>query len=160
MLNKFTKHDKLSEDAIQIAHRIAGAKDLLKLHREELATCRAMVTDVVVTEETAPWKAAMIETCDAQLAQIEAALSALDPKRSRELYVCEECGSSDVEVLNWCDANSDKVTDAAHGDDDVYCNACEDHTGIVPRSEYVEEAEARHLARAEELDRDRSERDE
>lgn len=57
---------------------------------------------------------------------------------SKEIWVCSNCGSQDVEVKAWIDANSHVVRDIMdHDDEDTYCNVCCDHHGIEILKEQV-----------------------
>lgn len=55
-----------------------------------------------------------------------------------EIFVCAECGSPDVEIKAWINANTDEYLSDA--DDDCYgrwCDQCEDNTGLCNKEEYI-----------------------
>ncbi len=54
------------------------------------------------------------------------------------IWVCKSCGSREVEILQWIDANTGKMTTEyeADSDEDTWCRTCEKHAGIVDLSEY------------------------
>lgn len=61
-------------------------------------------------------------------------------------YVCAACGSDDVQHAHWVNPNTNEVGGVFgswNETDAVFCNACEEHAGIVERDEIADaEAEA------------------
>ncbi len=52
-------------------------------------------------------------------------------------WVCSNCGSKDVEVKAWVDANSLAVRDVMdHDNQDTFCNVCNDHHGVESEDDY------------------------
>ena len=55
-------------------------------------------------------------------------------------WVCRVCGSSEVDVIAWVDANtleySSGYADEDKDPEDTYCKVCEDRTGIVDIADY------------------------
>lgn len=47
-------------------------------------------------------------------------------------WVCSNCGSDDVEIQAWINANTNEVTSIGVGndEDDCWCNNCEDHYSL------------------------------
>lgn len=43
--------------------------------------------------------------------------------------ICETCGTDDVHILAWVDANTKEYTSEYH-DDSAYCNYCEQETTL------------------------------
>ena len=55
----------------------------------------------------------------------------------KDKLVCSKCGGKNVQIRAWIDANTNKYTgDAMCEDEDTWCEDCEDHTGLVMKSEY------------------------
>lgn len=53
-------------------------------------------------------------------------------------WVCEKCGSTDIQQVMWVYVNTDKVVDM-YGDGDVqdmWCDKCQDHTDQITEEEY------------------------
>ena len=47
-------------------------------------------------------------------------------------YYCKDCGSQDIEARHWVNINNDEVGSILlGGDDDYYCNGCDDNVDIV-----------------------------
>ena len=56
-----------------------------------------------------------------------------------DVYVCAECGSPEVELKAWVNANTNEFMSTA--DDDYYdrwCNQCEDNIDYCNKKEYIE----------------------
>jgi len=64
------------------------------------------------------------------------------------IWVCAECGSENVHVKQWVELNYKDIIywELDLDKSDTYCNTCEEHTGIVEKSEY--EAEEQKAADA------------
>ena len=61
------------------------------------------------------------------------------PDTDEPEWVCEECGSSDVETLAWVNPNEDNTFVDFLGTDDRgnnWCHNCEEHTGLVLFEDY------------------------
>lgn len=55
----------------------------------------------------------------------------------KDKLVCSQCGGKNVQIRAWIDANTNKyIGDAVCDDGDTWCEDCEDHTGLVMKSEY------------------------
>jgi hypothetical protein len=54
------------------------------------------------------------------------------PKDAPCVYVCEECGSDDIQVPAWVSANTDEVFDS-YGED-TWCPHCQDHCNMEART--------------------------
>jgi hypothetical protein len=74
---EFAALDKICEDAIQIAHRIGGATQLLVLHRKELDELRGRLADTVVAPEGEPWKRDTLKAYVDTIEQLDRALAVL-----------------------------------------------------------------------------------
>ena len=60
-------------------------------------------------------------------------------KENSEILVCVECGSPQVEVKAWVNANTDEYLSDA--DDDYcgrWCNQCEDNADLCTKEEYID----------------------
>lgn len=58
------------------------------------------------------------------------------------IWVCEDCGSDDVEEKMWVNSNTQEVTGHCSDDDEeAYCNNCQSHTGLIPEDEFIEDEE-------------------
>ena len=57
---------------------------------------------------------------------------------SNHPYECSNCGSKDIEIRVWLILNTDKTNDDG-GDDDTWCNKCEDLTRLVTSASEEEE---------------------
>ncbi len=46
------------------------------------------------------------------------------------MYVCKECGSNDIEIPMWVNPNTNIPNGdyGSDGDEECWCNYCEDHT--------------------------------
>ena len=60
--------------------------------------------------------------------------------------VCADCGSEDVQVRAWVNPNlsvlsNDDLEFDPNESEDTWCNDCEEHSGIVLKSEYEKEDE-------------------
>lgn len=53
--------------------------------------------------------------------------------------VCFNCGSHDVQIKAWVDANTLKFKDLcdSHDDEDNYCDECQESTSLINQSEYI-----------------------
>ena len=50
---------------------------------------------------------------------------------------CKVCGGLNVERKVWADANTDEVLeDVSDNDEDTWCRDCEDHTGLMFKTEW------------------------
>lgn len=56
-----------------------------------------------------------------------------------KILVCEECGSSNVQMRAWVNANTlDYTSDSGDTDRDNYwCEDCEEHNYLCSRSDYL-----------------------
>ena len=60
-----------------------------------------------------------------------------------KILVCEECGSSDVQIKAWINANTLQFVDDS-GDCDRYsnwCGNCQEHVYLCSRSNYLKNRE-------------------
>lgn len=59
------------------------------------------------------------------------------PEETKPTLVCSECGSDEVEYLDWIDANSGKITNTyqGHGEEN-WCRNCESHPRLITEEEY------------------------
>lgn len=57
------------------------------------------------------------------------------------IWVCEHCGSPDVEYKQWVKLNEDTIQWCLDGiedsKDDTWCCKCEDHNGICAEEDYI-----------------------
>lgn len=57
------------------------------------------------------------------------------------VWVCEHCGSPDVEYKQWVKLNEDSIQwnldDIEDSKDDTWCCKCEDHNGICAEEDYI-----------------------
>lgn len=56
------------------------------------------------------------------------------------ILVCSECGSDNIQVLAWVDANTNKyVCEGGGSIDDNWCNDCDDHVrfDLVDAEEFI-----------------------
>lgn len=74
---------------------------------------------------------------------VERAVSLYDGRAFRKkpddegVYVCEECGSTKVEITAWVDANtSEYISDS---DDGEWCSECEAHNTLITLKEFKEQ---------------------
>ena len=63
-------------------------------------------------------------------------------RMSEIIYVCENCGSHDVQTKMWVDVNDSNIIDGYASDlseeEDNWCRHCEDHYKIITQSEYID----------------------
>jgi hypothetical protein len=53
----------------------------------------------------------------------------------KEMFVCEKCGGTNIEIKVWIDPNTrEHLYDA---DEPAWCEDCEKNVRIIPKSEYV-----------------------
>lgn len=60
---------------------------------------------------------------------------AKEPKK-KTVYVCEACGSEDVEHAMWVNVNTKEVFEdfgSWCNGDNSYCNSCDEHTELVEK---------------------------
>lgn len=63
-------------------------------------------------------------------------------KTDKTIWVCEKCGSKEVEVKQWVRINDESVMwDLDITDRQTWCPVCLDHNGIVKEDEYSDENE-------------------
>lgn len=50
---------------------------------------------------------------------------------------CDKCGSEDVQVKAWVNPNNLKEVEiiTPQEDNDTWCNACQEHTGVSPEED-------------------------
>lgn len=59
------------------------------------------------------------------------------PENQKDDLVCCDCGSDEVEYLDWIDAKTGKPTHTYEGDnDDNWCRDCGSHPRLITREEY------------------------
>lgn len=63
----------------------------------------------------------------------------------KRLLICRECGSTDVNVRAWVDANTNEYVDDVD-EGEAFCNECE--ADVMLREETPEECEARTASEA------------
>ena len=50
----------------------------------------------------------------------------------KTIYVCKQCGSTNVQVMVWANPNTHHIFDDVQGvNENVWCEDCEDHTDLV-----------------------------
>lgn len=56
-----------------------------------------------------------------------------DPDKTKQIWLCPNCGSDNVEFKVWANANTNEVsnTDAPMEDEDCYCNDCKEHGELI-----------------------------
>lgn len=62
-------------------------------------------------------------------------------KRTLNTLYCPECGGTNVQVMAWVDANTNKYCSDVNipaETEDTWCEDCEDHTGLATLSELWE----------------------
>jgi hypothetical protein len=66
---------------------------------------------------------------DPDVKALAEALAATDPTAGTRLWVCDECGSSYVQELDWIDPNAEKIIggNEGAGSSHRWCERCEDH---------------------------------
>tara|TARA_R110000772_G_scaffold62137_5_gene139682 strand:- start:14536 stop:14763 length:228 start_codon:yes stop_codon:yes gene_type:complete len=57
------------------------------------------------------------------------------------IWVCQDCGSEDVEEKMWVNANTQDITGSCNDDENSYCNDCQEHVGLIPEDEFIENEE-------------------
>ena len=71
---------------------------------------------------------------------MERAVTLYDGKSKRknpddsEILVCEECGSTNVEITAWVDANTNEYV--SDSDDSEWCSECEAHNTLITLKEF------------------------
>jgi hypothetical protein len=56
-----------------------------------------------------------------------------------KIFVCECCGSQDIQIRAWVDGNTNEyISEITDDDDDFWCDACEEHHGFLTLKEYKE----------------------
>ena len=74
---------------------------------------------------------------------VERAVTLYDGKSKRknpddsEILVCEECGSTNVEITAWVDANTNEYV--SDSDDSEWCSECEAHNTLITLKEFKEQ---------------------
>lgn len=53
-----------------------------------------------------------------------------DPDKTKSLWLCPNCGSDNVEIKVWINANTNELG-VNCGDDKGYCNDCEEHGELI-----------------------------
>lgn len=59
---------------------------------------------------------------------------------SRESFHCSECGSTNVQIQAWVDPNNNNSF-VNSDDEEGWCDSCEQHFKIIPRSELMKDIE-------------------
>lgn len=63
-------------------------------------------------------------------------------KKEKDLYVCEECGSTSIQTQAWIDPNTYKYIDTTGIDRyDNWCDECMENIYFCKKSEFVERME-------------------
>lgn len=57
------------------------------------------------------------------------------------IWVCEDCGSDDVEEKVWMNSNTEVITGSCKDDENNYCNDCQAHVRLIPEDEFIEDEE-------------------
>jgi len=53
--------------------------------------------------------------------------------------VCEECGSDQIQTLEWVDVNTGKSVQSGPGElNDNWCNKCKEHVYFMNEEDYLE----------------------
>jgi len=52
-------------------------------------------------------------------------------KKTKTLWLCPNCGSDNVEMKIWANANTNEVSNYDNGEDEGYCNDCEEHGELI-----------------------------
>ncbi|MBT1308511.1 hypothetical protein JQN09_14980 [Phocaeicola dorei] len=80
---------------------------------------------------------------------VERAVSLYDGKAHRkqpddsEVYVCCECGSQQVEIQVWADANTDEChSDVDDDSNGRWCTECESHIHFCSKAEFIQKMQA------------------
>jgi DNA-directed RNA polymerase subunit RPC12/RpoP len=54
----------------------------------------------------------------------------------KTIYVCSECGSSNIEMKAWVNPNTNEIFDTISTDqEDCWCNDCEEHYALDTKKE-------------------------
>lgn len=54
-----------------------------------------------------------------------------------KIFVCECCGSQDIQIRAWVDGNTNEyISEITDDDDDFWCDSCEEHHGFLTLEEY------------------------
>ena len=62
------------------------------------------------------------------------------------ILVCEDCGSEDVQILQWVNPNTGENFGGTGEDrDDNWCDNCKEHTRLITKEEYIENQEENEL---------------
>lgn len=54
----------------------------------------------------------------------------------KELWVCNNCGSDQIEKRGWVDYNTNEFLEEDSDSTDVYCSKCHDFTDTILESDY------------------------
>ena len=57
-------------------------------------------------------------------------------KHSSEIWVCDTCGSTEVEIAVWMNPNTRKESSAVVTKD-PYCRTCDEDCSIISKEEYL-----------------------
>lgn len=59
-------------------------------------------------------------------------------KQYENLFCCKKCGGLNIEKKVWADVNTDTVLDNVSDGEykDTWCRDCEDHTGIMLKTDW------------------------
>ena len=61
----------------------------------------------------------------------------------RDLWVCEICGSTDIQTQAWVDPNiHEYIGETGIDRDDNWCGECEEHNYFCTKTEFIERMEA------------------
>ncbi len=52
-------------------------------------------------------------------------------KKTKKLWLCPHCGSDNVETKAWVNANTDELSTYDSGEDEGYCNDCQEHGELI-----------------------------
>ena len=57
---------------------------------------------------------------------------------NKPIYVCEQCGSQNVQIIAWIDANTNEYRAEACVDeiDYTWCVDCEEHVRLITKEKY------------------------
>ena len=62
--------------------------------------------------------------------------------KEKTILVCDECGGKSIQVKAWVDANTNEfIDDAADGDEDYWCDDCQDSTCFESEEDYAAKGE-------------------
>ncbi len=80
---------------------------------------------------------------------VERAVTLYDGKARRkqpedsEILVCEECGSLQIEIQAWVNANTDEfISDVNDDDGGQWCGECGDGTHFCPKAEFIQQMQS------------------